>query len=272
MTFWEIKMTNELRYFPATIYVHTDVTRKKPLLEERAIQEQLHLEGKLLVTANDVTNPNREGIPFHGIIYREEIQSITSITHDSENINLDMIMSLSEAAEKWRLADGSSIRKAIERGKFKHNEVKRCGSVWIITYPAMQRVFGPIVERANDYTISYTEFYQLLSLVQNQDFFNRAKAFLTGKKHKINFAESEHAQRLKTIVAEAFTCLEHGGRVIAQQKDQQRPTSVKQVYQKKEELIALLVRNCEYLIMDVNLLKYILPDFESKKVENNTLT
>lgn len=57
-------------------------------------------------------------------------------------INFDEVLTFSEAAEKWGLADGKSVRKAVERGRFQPYEIKKSGNVWLTTYEAMQRVFG----------------------------------------------------------------------------------------------------------------------------------
>ena len=57
-------------------------------------------------------------------------------------INLDEVLTFTEAADKWGLADGKTIRKAVERGRFEQKENKKSGNVWLTTYAAMQRVFG----------------------------------------------------------------------------------------------------------------------------------
>lgn len=57
-------------------------------------------------------------------------------------IDLREVMTFSEAAEKWGFANGNTIRKAVERKKFKENEIRKSGDVWLTTYEAMQRVFG----------------------------------------------------------------------------------------------------------------------------------
>ena len=57
-------------------------------------------------------------------------------------INLDEVLTFTEAAMKWGLADGKTIRKAVERGRFEAYEIKKSGNVWLTTYEAMQRVFG----------------------------------------------------------------------------------------------------------------------------------
>jgi len=57
--------------------------------------------------------------------------------------NLSKVLTLSEAAQRWKLADGASIRKAIERKRFTEYEIRKSGGVWLIVHSAMERVFGP---------------------------------------------------------------------------------------------------------------------------------
>lgn len=40
-------------------------------------------------------------------------------------INFDEVLTFSEAAEKWGLADGKTIRKAVERNRFEPYEIKK---------------------------------------------------------------------------------------------------------------------------------------------------
>jgi hypothetical protein len=62
----------------------------------------------------------------------------------TDNIpDLSKVLTLSEAAQRWKLSNGASIRKAIERKKFKNHEIRKSGGVWLIAYSAMERVFGP---------------------------------------------------------------------------------------------------------------------------------
>lgn len=61
---------------------------------------------------------------------------------EDECMKLDEVLTFSEAAEKWGLADGKTIRKAVERQRFLPHEIKKSGNVWLTTYAAMQRVFG----------------------------------------------------------------------------------------------------------------------------------
>lgn len=73
-------------------------------------------------------------------------------------INLDEVLTFTEAAEKWGLADGKTIRKAVERGRFEPHEIKKSGNVWLTTYEAMQRVFGN--PRTSYAVLYYTELYE----------------------------------------------------------------------------------------------------------------
>lgn len=57
-------------------------------------------------------------------------------------IDLHQVLTFSEAAQKWGLASGNTLRKAVERKKFKPEEVRKSGDVWLTTYTAMMRVYG----------------------------------------------------------------------------------------------------------------------------------
>jgi len=62
---------------------------------------------------------------------------------EENNPDLRKVLTLSEAAQRWKLSDGASIRKAIERKRFNDHEIRKSGGVWLIAYSAMERVFGP---------------------------------------------------------------------------------------------------------------------------------
>lgn len=57
-------------------------------------------------------------------------------------IDLNQVLTFTEAAEKWGLAGGNTLRQAVLRGKFEPFEIKKSGTVWLTTYDAMTRVFG----------------------------------------------------------------------------------------------------------------------------------
>jgi len=61
-----------------------------------------------------------------------------------DRLSVNEIYSLSEAAKLWKLADGSTLRKAIEKGKFNKGEIRKSDKVWFVTLPGMQRVFDAV--------------------------------------------------------------------------------------------------------------------------------
>ncbi|MBL1224614.1 helix-turn-helix domain-containing protein [Enterococcus sp. BWR-S5] len=59
-------------------------------------------------------------------------------------VDLTQVLTFTEAAEKWQLAGGNTLRQAVARGRFHEEEIRKSGTVWLTTYEAMTRVFGPI--------------------------------------------------------------------------------------------------------------------------------
>ncbi|TLG72096.1 helix-turn-helix domain-containing protein [Culicoidibacter larvae] len=80
-------------------------------------------------------------------------------------IDLNQVLTFSEAAEKWGLADGSAIRKAVERNKFQAGEIKKSGQVWLTTYSAMSRVFGE--PKISTLKIDRRHFFNLITTRDN---------------------------------------------------------------------------------------------------------
>jgi hypothetical protein len=76
-------------------------------------------------------------------------------------IDLNAVLTFSEAAEKWGFSDGNTIRKAVERKKFKDTEIRKSGNVWLTTYPAMVRVFG--LPQKIDKVISYHDIASIIA-------------------------------------------------------------------------------------------------------------
>ena len=60
-------------------------------------------------------------------------------------IDLRQVLTFTEAATKWGLASGNTLRQAAARGRFEEGEVRKSGTVWLTTYEAMTRVFGPLL-------------------------------------------------------------------------------------------------------------------------------
>lgn len=114
-------------------------------------------------------------------------------------INFDEVLTFSEAAEKWGLADGKTIRKAVERNRFEPYEIKKSGNVWLTTYDAMLRVFGE--PRISMPVLYYFELYDNEKMGEILDeFFIKAEKLLA-KGHKVRIAESRnHPEKIITII------------------------------------------------------------------------
>lgn len=76
-------------------------------------------------------------------------------------IDLNQVMTFSEAAEKWGLANGNTLRKAVERKRFQPDEIRKSGDVWLTTYRAMARVFGQ--PRQSDMVVSMENLSSCIS-------------------------------------------------------------------------------------------------------------
>ena len=106
-------------------------------------------------------------------------------------INLDEVLTFTEAADKWGLADGKTIRKAVEP-----HEIKKSGNVWLTTYAAMQRVFGS--PRTSPSVLYYTELYEN-TRERLERFFEEAGLALQ-RGDMISIVESrEHPERIFCI-------------------------------------------------------------------------
>lgn len=112
-------------------------------------------------------------------------------------INLDEVLTFTEAAMKWGLADGKTIRKAVERGRFEAYEIKKNGNVWLTTYEAMQRVFGE--PKAITTILYYTDLYENTRERLDQ-FFENARCRLQ-QGEMVSIVESrEHPTRIICIL------------------------------------------------------------------------
>lgn len=75
-------------------------------------------------------------------------------------IDLTQVLTFSEAAEIWGLANGNTLRKAVERNRFLPGEVRKSGDVWLTTYDAMKRLYGE--PKLTSITISQKELTTIL--------------------------------------------------------------------------------------------------------------
>lgn len=62
---------------------------------------------------------------------------------EKKNNVLNEVLTLAEAAQMWK-KDTSTLRNAIRFGKFKPDEIKKSGNVWLIKKSAMERVYGEL--------------------------------------------------------------------------------------------------------------------------------
>ena len=220
------------QYFPASVYEEDDDELLNPLQEVTEVYGVLNSKGKILVLANKMDNTGINLGTFRGELSKENITLIQPMKYP-EQVDLDSVMSLSEAAEKWGLADGSSIRKAIERGKFNPAEVRRSSSVWLVTYPAMQRVFGLINDSGLCYSIEYDEYMQDLY----------SGFLLDVKGHTVQLTPTEQNQldnmydQIENTAKKAYLCLKDGGRVIFQNHGKSDQTKVKLILNTTQEFI-----------------------------------
>ncbi|OOM80720.1 helix-turn-helix domain-containing protein [Clostridium sp. BL-8] len=148
------------RLCPATIYNVEDKEQKNPIYDIDDIYDLMYKKQNILVISTQFDQYGKELKIFNGELGKSDIRALFVAKDIKASNELDCVMTLSEAAKKWGLANGSTIRKAIERGKFEQNEIKQAGDVWITTYSAMERVFGSIKNEENAYVI-YDDFETL---------------------------------------------------------------------------------------------------------------
>lgn len=145
------------RLYPALVYHVEDTEYKELITDINDIYDLLYQKQNILVLSKQYDQYGKEINYFHGQLEKSDIKALFNINTENNNTDLNSVMTLSEAAKKWGLANGSTIRKAIERGKFENNEIKQAGDVWITTYSAMERVFGSIKNEENEYVL-YDDF------------------------------------------------------------------------------------------------------------------
>lgn len=145
------------RLYPAMVYDIEDIHNENVITCIDDIYDLIYKKQKILVLSNQFDQYGKELKIFSAQLEKLDIKALYEVNEEINNGNLSSILTLSEAAKKWGLANGSTIRKAIERGKFEPNETKQAGDVWITTYSAMERVFGTIKNEENAYVI-YDDF------------------------------------------------------------------------------------------------------------------
>ena len=122
-------------------------------------------------------------------------------------VNLDEVLTFREAAEKWGLADGNTIRKAVERGKFEAVEIKKSGNVWLTTYDAMIRVFGEPIQ--DSFVLSYFELASIIddymhgdpqASLRLQAHYEKMSTMISSGKQVMIIESDQHPERILCIL------------------------------------------------------------------------
>ncbi|WP_010076491.1 helix-turn-helix domain-containing protein [Clostridium cellulovorans] len=222
--------TENRRLYPAVIYNIEDNERKIPILDIDDIYDLLYKEQNILVTSDQYDQYGNKLKLFNGKLEKSDIKAMFASKQEEINKDLTSIMTLSEAAKKWGLANGSTIRKAIERGKFQQNEIKQAGDVWIITYQAMERVFGSIKNEDNAYVI-YDNFENVYLTKEYYKYLQLA--FLEGPYYDMRTRELETKyQYIKEILIKGLEALRNNQKVIIKQN---KNNQIRQIICTEEE-------------------------------------
>ncbi|MHC1684503.1 MAG: helix-turn-helix domain-containing protein [Clostridiaceae bacterium] len=152
------------RLYPAKVYEIEETEFIRPVFDIDDIIDTLNKRQRIYVVSDQYDQKGIELEVFNGVLNNYDIKVIYADNVSEQGRNLNSILSLSEAAKKWGLSDGSTIRKAIERGKFQKHEIKQAGDIWITTYSAMERVFGPVKIYEEDFV-----FYDEIELLNYKD-------------------------------------------------------------------------------------------------------
>lgn len=152
-------------------------------------------------------------------------------------INLDEVLTFTEAAEKWGFSNGATIRKAVERNKFKIEEVKKSGNVWLTTYDAMERVFGLPNIKGETFIVSYDELNELIYYLFDRD------------------REELAIKRIDEIVSNSLEALNKGDyvKVVTKRKCEDKVICI---FKEKEEFLGFFRRIRHYMGMEKILKKY----------------
>ena len=70
-----------------------------------------------------------------------------AIEYISQTIYIQKVLTFGEATQLWQLGT-STLRKSQQDGRFREEETRKSGGTWLVTYEAMQRLYGK--ENQND--------------------------------------------------------------------------------------------------------------------------
>ncbi|VYU44150.1 hypothetical protein [Clostridium tertium] len=218
------------RLYPAMVYVIEDKELKKPIFDIDDIYNLLYNNQNILVMAIQFDQYGKELKVFNGELGKSDIKALFASKNVETGNELESVMTLSEAAKKWGLSDGSTIRKAIERGKFEQNEIKQAGNVWITTYSAMERVFGSIKNEENTFVI-YDDF-ECIYMTKEYWEYAKSKSFcgpninVKARQYEIKYGY------IKDAVIEGLKALKNNQKVIIKKS---RSKEIRQIIDKEDE-------------------------------------
>lgn len=226
------------RLYPAIVYDVEDNKYENPIIDVDGIYDLLYKKKSIFVSANQYDQYGNEIKVFNGQLEKSDIKALFAVNDEQGHKDLTSVMTLSEAAKKWGLSDGSTIRKAKERGKFEPYEIKQAGDVWITTYSSMERVFGAIKNEDDEYII-YDDFEDvyLTKLYYNYiqlSYTKCTKIFsLNGEEYEVYSKEMEEKyQYVKDVFTKALNAIRNNRKVIIKKS---RNNKVRQVINTESE-------------------------------------
>ena len=203
-------------------------------------------ESKELLTVDEINNEilNGRTLKIKGMKYSKygDSEGITSeiiaakdiltTINIKESTVLNSVYTLKEAAEKWALADGSSIRKAIERNKFYNTEIKQSGSVWIVTENGMNRVFGQR-DIKDKYIINIKQLLIMKTRINILEIKDEFGEISNEEREELFFV----IKALQKLLDEAISCLEKGKLVFIRSNSKEKPV---EIIKTKEEFFSFI--------------------------------
>ena len=223
------------RLYPAVVYHSEDDQLKEPIINIDDIYDLLYKKQNILVLSKQYDQYGKELKVFHGQLEKSDIKALFAVNDEDNKKDLNSVMTLSEAAQKWGLSNGSTIRKAIERGKFERYEIKQAGDVWITTYSAMERVFGSIKNEEDSYVI-YDDFE---TVYLTKAYYEYAQlTYLSGPVYDVKSKEIENKyQYLKDIFLKGLNALRNNQKIIIKKS---RNNNVREVISTESEFFLYL--------------------------------
>lgn len=246
------------RLCPAVVYSLEDKEKKNPIFDIDDIYDILYKNQNILVISTQFDQYGKELKIFNGELGKSDVKALFATQDTKPNNELDCVMTLSEAAKKWGLSDGSTIRKAIERGKFEQNEIKQAGNVWIITYSAMERVFGSIKDEENAYII-HDDFE---SIYMTKSYWEYAKSHYTDGAYimaKSKELEIKY-QYIKDLCMKGLEALRNNQKIIIKKS---RDNQIRQIIESEEEFYLYIELFTSRKILSSELTSKLIGDLKS---------